>query len=192
MKEIQEQGRHTIQANTMKHKAKVDAKRRDVQFDVGDYVMVHLNKARLQKGIPTKLQIRRVGPCKVLAKYGENAYKIELPSDLGISPIFNVQDFLDFKGTLPHISPGIQEDIEPTATPKVTKLEVEKLLDSRVKKTTRHKVYMEHLIKWKEKPVSEATWVAETEFKKVGIPLDLLQTDPPRVLCWMGVWCRST
>ena len=174
MKEIQEQVRNTIYENTMKHKAKVDAKRRDIQFDVGDYVMVHLNKARLQKGIPTKLQMRRVGPCKVLSKYGENAYKIELPSDLGISPIFNVQDLLEFKGTLPQISPGIQEDIEPTAAPKVTKLEVEKLLDSRVKKTTRHKVYMEHLIKWKEKPVSEATWVAETDFKKVGIPLDLI------------------
>ena len=179
MKEIQEQVRHTIQANTMKHKAKVDAKRRDVQFGVGDYVMVHLNKARLQKGIPTKLQMRRVGPCKVLAKYGENAYKIELPSDLGISPIFNVQDLVEFKGTLPQISPGIQEDIGPATTPKVTKLEAEKLLDSRVKKTTRHKVYMEHLIKWKEKLVSEATWVAKIEFKNFCIPLDLLQTDPP-------------
>ena len=114
-----------------------------------------------------------------MAKYGENAYKIELPSDLGISPIFNVQDLVEFKGTLPQISLGIQEDIGPAAAPKVTKLEAEKLLDSRVKKTTGHKVYMEHLIKWKEKPVSKATWVAETEFKKVGIPLDLLQTDPP-------------
>lgn len=140
--------------------------------------MVHLNKARLQKGIPTKLQMKRLGPCKILAKYGANAYKIELPSDLGISPIFNVQDLVEFKGTLPQISPGIQEDLGPAAAPKVTKLEVEKLLDSRVKKTTRQKVYMEHLIKWKEKPVSEATWVAETDLKKVGIPLDLLQTNP--------------
>jgi hypothetical protein len=179
MKEIQEQVKKTIQDNTLKLKAKVDEKKKDVQFVVGDYVMVHLNKARLQKGIPTKLQMKRVGPCKILAKYGANAYKVDLPSDLGISPIFNVQDLVAYKGDPSQLSPDVHEDLELASTPTNNKLEVEKVLDSRVKKTTRHKVYMEHLIKWKEKPISEATWVAETEFKKVGIPLDLLQTDPP-------------
>ena len=52
--------------------------------------MVYLNKARLQKGVPTKLQMKRVGPCKILTKYGANSYKVDLPSDLSISPIFNV------------------------------------------------------------------------------------------------------
>lgn len=90
MKEIQEKFKKTIQDNTLKLKAKVDEKKKDVQFSIGDYVMVHLNKARLQKGIPTKLQMKSVGPCKILAKYGANGYKIDLPSDLGISPILNV------------------------------------------------------------------------------------------------------
>lgn len=123
--------------------------------------------------------MKRVGPCKILAKYGANAYKVDLPSNLGISPIFNVQDLVAYKGDPSQISPNVHEDLEPASAPTNSKLEVEQVLDSRVKKTTRHKVYMEHLIKWKEKPVLEATWVAETKFKKVGIPLDLLQTDPP-------------
>ena len=55
MKEIQERVKKTIQENTIKLKAKVDEKKKDVQFSIGDYVMVHLNKERLQKGIPTKL-----------------------------------------------------------------------------------------------------------------------------------------
>ena len=55
-------------------------------------------------------------------------------------------------------------------------LDVEKVLDSRVKKNTRHKVYMEHLIKWKNKPDSEETWVANTNFKKMGIVDDILST----------------
>ena len=100
MKEIQDQVRKNIQENTQKLKATMDEKRRNVQFVVGDFVMVHLNKEKLQKGMHTKLQMKRIGPCKVLAKYGENAYKVELPPNLGISPIFNVQDLIAFNGDI--------------------------------------------------------------------------------------------
>ena len=55
MKEIQEWVKKTIQDNTQKLKAKVDEKRTNIQFFVGDYVMVHFNKERLQKSVPTKL-----------------------------------------------------------------------------------------------------------------------------------------
>lgn len=48
--------------------------------------MVHLKKEILQKGFPSKLQMRRICHCKVLAKYGNNAYKIDLPSDMAYLP----------------------------------------------------------------------------------------------------------
>lgn len=79
----------------------MDATKRDVQFSIGDYVMVHLNKERLQKGVPRKLQMRRVGPCKILVKYGSNAYKVDLPTDISLSPIFNVVYLIAFKGQPP-------------------------------------------------------------------------------------------
>ena len=56
-------------------------------------------------------------------------------------------------------------------------MEVEKVLETRLKKATRHKVYFEHLIKWKGKPDLEATWVAKANFKKLNIPFDLLQPE---------------
>ena len=62
--------------------------------------MVHLNKARMQQGITTKLHMRRVGPCKVLAKYGENSYKVDFPLDLAISPVSNDGDLIRFKGDI--------------------------------------------------------------------------------------------
>ena len=34
----------------------------------------------------------------MLDKYGFNAYKVDLPKDIYISPIFNVQDFIPYKG----------------------------------------------------------------------------------------------
>lgn len=154
---------------THKLKAKVDMSRKDLQFAVGDYVMVHLNKSRLQKGTSTKLQMKRVGPCQVLEKYGKNAYKVELPVDLGISLVFNVADLIRYKGPVTDLdqkSVDVLKDMSNIALPPKDKLQAERILESRVKKSTRHKEYMEHLIKWKEKPESEATWVDEAHFKK--------------------------
>ena len=59
------------------------------------------------------------------------------------------------------------------------KPQVDQILDSRVKKKTRHDIYMEHLIKWRNQTESEATWIAESEFKKKGITTEFLNIDPP-------------
>ena len=44
------------------------------------------------------MHARRACPFRVTNKLGTNAYVIELPSKFGISPIFNIEDFMEFKG----------------------------------------------------------------------------------------------
>lgn len=61
--------------------------------------MAYLRKERLPKGQPSKLCMKKIGPLKVVHKYGNNAYEVELPPNLGISPIFNVCDLYQYKGT---------------------------------------------------------------------------------------------
>jgi hypothetical protein len=34
--------------------------------------------------------MKKIGPCRVLKKFGANAYEIELPDGIEISPIFNI------------------------------------------------------------------------------------------------------
>jgi hypothetical protein len=34
--------------------------------------------------------MKKIGPCKIVNKFGENAYEIELPNGIRISPIFNI------------------------------------------------------------------------------------------------------
>lgn len=139
--------------------------------------MVHLNKSRLWKGVPTKLQMRRVGPCKILAKYGHNAYKVDLPNEVSMSPIFNVADLVPFKGELPSDSQRVSDlshSLSDLSLPSSSTPIPQQVLDSRIIKKTRDHTYMEHLIKWKDKPVSEATWIPKSDFLKAGIPLSLL------------------
>ena len=38
-----------------------------------------------------------MGPCKILRKFSTNAYELELPTGIGISPIFNVVDLYPYK-----------------------------------------------------------------------------------------------
>lgn len=151
MKEVHELVKQALMENTSKHKQKVDERRTNLQFQVGDLVMVHLNKARLQQGVPNKLRMRRLGPCAILAKYGENTYKVDVPSDIGLSPVFNIADLVAYKGPIQGLNCShskVSDDMTNLQLPARPIPKAEKVLRSRITKKTRHQTYWEHLIKW--------------------------------------------
>ena len=62
------------------------------EFSPGDLVLLNVKNFRLQSGLCRKLAPRFAGPFKVLKAVGKAklAYRLELPSNLRIHPVFHV------------------------------------------------------------------------------------------------------
>src|SRR3954463_8825021 len=72
------------------YKLSGDKGRKHVVFEPGDLVWLHLRKDRFPHLRKSKLMPRADGPFKVLQKFNDNAYKLELPAAFGVSPTFNI------------------------------------------------------------------------------------------------------
>ena len=70
--------------------------RRSKEFNVGDHVMVRIRLERIPKTFSKKLYARAMGPYSIIRKMGSNAYLLDLPNDMDISPVFNIEDLLPY------------------------------------------------------------------------------------------------
>ena len=70
--------------------------RKKVVFEPSDWVWVHMRKERFPSQRKSKLQPREDGIFQVLSKINDNAYKIDLPCEHGVTNTVNVSDLSPF------------------------------------------------------------------------------------------------
>ncbi|PKA57505.1 hypothetical protein AXF42_Ash020749 [Apostasia shenzhenica] len=125
------------------YKKLADAHKRLQEFSKGDYVMIRVRPERFPSGVIKKLQARGAGPFKILKKLESNTYVVDLPSNFGISTIFNISDLVVYK----------EEQIE-------------QILDDQII-STRNRGYQRYLIRWKGLSSSEDSWITRDELQQL-------------------------
>jgi hypothetical protein len=83
---------HMLAAQS-RQKSYADPKRRSVEFQVGDEVLLRVSptKGVVRFNIKGKLSPRYIGPLKILAWVGKLAYRLELPESMkGVHNVFYI------------------------------------------------------------------------------------------------------
>jgi hypothetical protein len=152
-----------LQSSNQEYKHKVDQHRRELQFEVGDRVLAHIKRERFPRGTHKKLKMKKIGPCKILRNFDANAYEIELPHDVGISPIFNISYMYPYREDEARETKYQKEIPWEKKMPVVEKPQMEKIIDQRVGEKTRRKTYYEYMVKWRGHPIEDSSWVSEAD-----------------------------
>jgi hypothetical protein len=83
---LHETTKENIEYMNAKYRLAGSKGKKNVMFEFGDLVWLHLRKDRFPDLRKSKLLPRADDPFKVLEKINGNAYKLELPTDFGVSP----------------------------------------------------------------------------------------------------------
>ena len=89
---LHEQVKSRIEKFNASYRTQANKHKRKVVFQPGDLVWVHLRKERFPSKRKSKLMPRANGPFEVLERVNDNAYKVNLPGEYGVSATFNVAD----------------------------------------------------------------------------------------------------
>ena len=150
-------------------------------------ILAHLGKERFPRGTYNKLKMKKIGSCKIIKKFGTNAYKIELPDGIRISMIFNISDLYLYKVE----EAGVENEQTEVQWAKQMLVaenpQMESILDKKVRKRTGRKEYFEYLIKWKGYAVEDASWENEVEIQKYGQTVQDLMNRSPQKFSSEGV-----
>ena len=130
--ELHETTKENIERMNAKYKIAGDKGRKELIFEPGDLVWLHLRKDRFPDFRKSKLMPRADGPFKVLEKINDNAYKLDLPAEFGVSPTFNIADLKpylgeedEFESRTPQMQEGEDdEDINTNDTSTPTRVPV--------------------------------------------------------------------
>ena len=128
------------------------------------------------KGTPAKLQRRFVGPFTVIETIGQQAYKLSLPEDWKIHPVFHVSLLKDWRTASLHEDQPIPSDAPEVEEPYY---EVEKILRWRKIKRNK-KIIKEYLVLWKGYPIEESSWIQASQFSHPAQLQDYLKEDQPQ------------
>jgi hypothetical protein len=156
--------RQNLKVAQSHQKSYADTRRRDLVFEIGDFVYLKVSPMRGVKRFHTKgkLSPRYVGPFKIIDRRGEVAYQLELPEQLSsVHDVFHVSQLKKClrvpEEQLLLDELDIQKDLSYKEHP-VRILEI-------TERVTRSKVIRMCKVQWNSHSEDEATWEREDDLR---------------------------
>ncbi|KAI3815559.1 hypothetical protein L1987_15230 [Smallanthus sonchifolius] len=156
--------RDNIRAARSRQKSYADKRRKPLEFQVGDLVLLKVSpwKGVIRFGKKGKLAPRYVGPFKILERIGKVAYKLELLPSLGnVHPTFHISNLkkclADENLHIPLADVRIDETMHFVEKPV-------EIMDREVKQLKRSRIPIVK-VRWESKRGLEFTWEREDQMK---------------------------
>jgi hypothetical protein len=155
--------RENLKIAQSRQKSYADNRRRELIFEVGDFVYLKVSPMRGMKKfkVKGKLTPRYIGPFNILERKGEVAYQLELPDSLSDVHVFHVSHLKKClrvpEEQLPMEELNVNEDLTYSEYP-VRILETSHRI-------TRSKVINMCKVQWSHHSEDEATWEREDELR---------------------------
>nr|GEY22221.1 putative reverse transcriptase domain-containing protein [Tanacetum cinerariifolium] len=154
-----------MQATRDRQKSYADLKRKTMEFQVGDKLMLKVSpwKGVVRFGKQGKLNPRYVGPLKVLERVRDVAYKLDLLEELSIvHNTFHVSNLKKSHADEPLVIPldGLHFDDRLHFVEELVEI-----IDREVKRLKRSRIPLVK-VRWNSKRGPEFTWELEDQFRK--------------------------
>jgi hypothetical protein len=148
--------RQNILATQSRQKSYADVRRRDLEFAVGDQVLLKVSPTRgvVRFDVSRKLSPRYIGLFSILAQVGSLAYRLQLPKSMaGVHPVFHVSMLRKYLR-----DPDHQIELEPIAVQQDMTLECRPvhILESSERVTRRRTIKYVKVL-WANQTEREAT-----------------------------------
>ncbi|KAJ7553709.1 hypothetical protein O6H91_06G109200 [Diphasiastrum complanatum] len=167
MQEMLQLAKDSIRSAQDRARHYADLSRKHKTFMVNDWVFLRVPSH--SRGLKTikcaKLAPRYCGPFKVIQVINKVAYKLDLPANVGIHPVFHVSKLKPSLGVGETLVP-VEDLVELLRDESVSgPPEPEAIVNSR-QRTLRSRVLREFLVRWRGKSEEEDTWEKEADLQK--------------------------
>ena len=162
--------RDCLTAAQARMKRFADQRRRDLEFSIGDKVLLNSRNIRIKSNGTRKLLPKFLGPFSITKKVGTLAYQLELPASMGKThPVFHVSLLRPYHATSDQSLPPM-----PTVVDGEMEFEVERILNHRDIKISQNsrRTKREYLVKWSGYGHEHNSWESA---KDCGHSQDLIQ-----------------
>ena len=162
-----------LEAAQQRDKKFADRKRTDIEFQVGDQVLLSTANLRLKASGTRKLLPRYIGPFAIVKKMGKVAYELHLPVQLRCHNVFHVsllQKYVYGGNLSPPPLPEVLDD--------AFEYEVDQITDHRTNGKGKHKKNI-YWVQWKGYSTDFNTWEPESNLNSKRGNTRILEYEEP-------------